>query len=380
MPEGEYVSIRKVNEGHSHTKTDPEDKSKIAVERDGSNCGIVSILDMVDVHEQAGKEWHVVSEHDFDPARDKPNPGFVSWLEGEYLKDPDLVTKLAAEGKTPHDYAEEQVKATLNYGPERLIKSFRAIGELKTGMKVFKGIEASIIGPNGELGTEMIEGLEVLNVSIHPNALPEKYRDVAKDPKKYTDWVVAAMEHNSRMNVICHIGWDCPDLDIKALDWARIAKTAREHGTGMEIANLYEFLKDKVYGKGGILDHEAYPENNTSWRKDFAQKLRDYLPAVFDPEIRKALAPEIAKGLKFSVTADQHRLPPKAGEGWANPQETAFRFVYALKLIERELNAAMAEMEVKPEQVVNTLSVENYIKFLKKEGITSPPNPTLSAR
>lgn len=206
--------------------------------------------------------------------------------------------------------------------------------------------------------------------SIHPDTFPEDKKDAFRDPIKYTELIVSAIEKNPQMNIIGHIGWNCPDLDIEALDWKRIGEAALKHHVAIEV-NLYDFLKYNVYGKGGILDLKTYPENDTTWRDDFAKKVHKNNLMVFSPAIRNALKPLVAQGLKFAINADEHILPPEAGkwmpdQKFANPEELPFRFWRALKIVEKEFNLGFMLMGATKDSIINTYSVEKLRNFLEK--------------
>ncbi len=371
---------------HTHSKDEPSNMfpDKIAAEREGSNCGQIALKTLANFHlDKMQNEYLGVTEHARDAGPEKAVPAVTNWFTDLYLNDKKWLKSefgtenLSEDQKTQLRLkAEVEARKLLFYGDERLEKSLDAIDHLHE-KSVFKGVEASIM-PDGSLDSPLIaQGkFELVNIAVHPDALPQEAQDITTDPKKYTDLVVKAMEKNPKANIIAHIGWGCPDLNIEALDWKLIGETALKNKVAIEI-NFYDFLKNTVYsgnkqtGEKGILDLNSYPANDTSWRKDMPDRIHQYFPILFSPKIREQLSPLVKEGLKFTINGDEHILPPSvdswmANSNHADPTELPFRFWRVLKMVEKEFDQGFKQLGVTKEDIINTYSEEKLREFLKK--------------
>lgn len=137
------------------------------------------------------------------------------------------------------DYASEigmKVVAITNHGPAledtphwwQLI-NIRVIPEYIKGVRVLKGVEANIVGENGEIdiNQKVYEQLDIILAGFHGNHLYLKN----KDREKNTRAVINLMK-TQKVDVLVHLG--NPEFPI---DYKEVARVAKECNIALELNN-----------------------------------------------------------------------------------------------------------------------------------------------
>ena len=369
---------------HTHTKSDvtpftsPE---KIVETRKGSNCGDIPLQVLAKYHAlEMRNEYIAITDHSRDGDPQKALAGITKWFEDMYLKNEDWLEK--AFGKKKGELTEDekiiiQKKAAAEaeklalYGDERIEEVLREIDQLREGdipITVLKGIEANLL-PDGSFDTPMVKQgkFELVNCSIHPNVDGEGFQSVITDPKKYSELAIKGIE-NPKVNIMCHLGFDCPPEMMESLDWPAIAEAAIKNDVAIEI-NLKD-LMDSIYKE--FLNYDKYPKNDTSYIAEFKEKLDQLVPILSSEKIRKALKPFFQEGLKISINTDAHKIKfvesKVTEEGITeNFKERDFRFWRCLKILEKYFNDIFSELDITRGNIINTYSRDDLEKFISKE-------------
>ncbi|MGA2508131.1 MAG: hypothetical protein ABSF80_11725 [Chitinispirillaceae bacterium] len=95
-------------------------------------------------------------------------------------------------------------------------------------IKLYKGIEHNILDEKGaiDVSWQMMPFVDLLLFGVHPNIKPHSSRE------HYTGMVIAAIEKNPFLDILSH-----PNDPMYPLDYAIIAKKAREAGIALELNN-----------------------------------------------------------------------------------------------------------------------------------------------
>ena len=137
------------------------------------------------------------------------------------------------------DYAAEtgmKVIAITNHGPAledtphwwQLI-NIRIVPDYINGVRILKGVEANIVGENGELdiNQKIYEQMEIILAGFHGNHLYPKNQDREKNTR-----AVINLMKSQKADIIVHLG--NPEFPI---DYREAAKTAKEYNIALELNN-----------------------------------------------------------------------------------------------------------------------------------------------
>ena len=152
-----------------------------------SNCGLHTLLEMLDASVERGLEAVAVTDH------------------GPFLKGPGVTSVFVK--RFPSEYK---------------------------GMRVWKGIEANVL-PDGrtDVRADLRESLDLILLGLHN--LP-----TGESRAHYTDLLLACLEKNPYIDIIVH-----PDISFFPLDLPRVAAAAAEYGMAVEFNNA-NLLYDKT--------------------------------------------------------------------------------------------------------------------------------------
>lgn len=367
---------------HSHTKTDisrPELPDDIIENRKGSNCGSIPLEALLSYHNQEMRnEFIAITEHSRDGNIDKAISGMTDWFMGMYLSNESWLWKNFSKEKDDLSEADldnlkkiaaEKAEEVARYGDERIQTILDDIdkGSSHSGIKVFKGIEASLT-PDGGLDTEMVEGgeFDMVNCSVHPDIDKEKFQPIINDPEKYSELIIKGAE-NKKVNILSHIGSGVSEAVVEKLKWEEFAQKAIENKVAIEInlKKLITFIYDE------LLDYEKYPKNDMSYRSVLQSKLKELIPIVSSDKIRRLLAPYFSQGLKIAINTDEHKnkfinsVTDKNGTDFSfEPRD--IRYWRAIKMVEQYFNDVFTEMGIRKENIINTFTKKELEEFFKK--------------
>lgn len=137
------------------------------------------------------------------------------------------------------DYAAEtgmKVIAITNHGPALedtphwwQILNIRIVPDYINGVRVLKGVEANIVGENGELdiNQKIYEQMDIILAGFHGNHLYAKNKDVEKNTR-----AVVNLIKSQKADVIVHLG--NPEFPI---NYREAAKAAKECNVALELNN-----------------------------------------------------------------------------------------------------------------------------------------------
>lgn len=129
-----------------------------------------------------------------------------------------------------------KVIAITNHGPALedsphwwQILNIRVIPQYINGVRILKGVEANIVGENGELdiNQKIYEQLEIILAGFHGNHLYYKN----KDKEKNTRAVINLMK-TQKADILVHLG--NPEFPI---DYEEVAKNAKKYNIALELNN-----------------------------------------------------------------------------------------------------------------------------------------------
>lgn len=129
-----------------------------------------------------------------------------------------------------------KVIAITNHGPALEdtphwwhILNIKVVPDYVDGVRILKGVEANIIGENGELdiNQKIFEKMEIILAGFHGNHLYRKNKDVEKNTR-----AVINLIKTQKADVLVHLG--NPEFPI---DYEKVVKTAAEHKVAVELNN-----------------------------------------------------------------------------------------------------------------------------------------------
>lgn len=367
---------------HSHTQTDlsnPKLPDDIIEYRKGSNCGSIPLEALLKYHNQEMKnDFIAITEHSRDGNTDKAISGMTNWFMGMYLsnedwlwenfsKDSDSLSE--ADLDKLKNIAVKQAKKVALYGDERIQAIMADIDNIahSSGLKVFKGIEASLM-PDGSLDTKMVEEgkFDMVNCSVHPDIDKEKFSPIISDPEKYSELILKGVE-NKKVNILSHIGSGLSKDVFEKLKWADFAEQAIKNKVAIEInlKKLITFIYDE------ILDYNKYPKDDIGYREVLQSKLDELIPIVSSENIRRQLKPYFDKGLKIAINTDEHKNKFISSNTDKNGTDFSFqprdiRYWRAIKIVEQYFNNIFSALGVKKENIINTYTKEELEEFFQK--------------
>ena len=368
---------------HSHTKTDitdPELPDDIVEYRKGSNCGNIPLEALLSYHNQEMKNKFIaITEHSRDGNPEKAISGMTDWFVGMYLSNKNWLEKNFSKNKndlTENDLidikkiATKKAEEVAEYGDERIqviLNDIDKISDSFNGMKVFKGIEASLM-PDGNLDTEMVEKgkFDMVNCSIHQDINQEKFKPIINNPDKYSDLILKGIE-NKKVNILSHIGEKLSEDVIEKLKWGEFAEKAIKNKIAIEI-NLKKLITF-IYEE--ILDYEKYPKDDTSYREVLQSKLKELIPIVSSDNICNQLKPYFSQGLKIAINTDEHKNnfinsnTDKNGTDF-NFKPRDLRYWRSIKIVEKYFNEIFEKLDIKKENIINTYAAEELEEFFRK--------------
>ncbi len=368
---------------HTHAGT-PESRSgktpeDVVETRRHSNCGSVPAEVLAAFYgSQMGHTYLGLTDHSRDASPEKGIAGVTDWFADMYahnhawlherfgVSEADLSS---SQREAIRALAGEQAKKLILYGDERLHSNITAVDAVNeqqnVPLRVLRGVEVNLM-PDGTFDTSMVNknAFELVNCSIHTEVDPAGYDAIKKDPGVYTDLLCKGIQH-PQTNILCHPERDCPPDVLQELDWDRIAKEAIEHHVALEInlKNLLQFVHHD------LMDATRFPKDSTSWQTALREKLSELVPLISSPVILRRLKPYIKQGLVLAINTDEHKNRfidiPSDGEITFKPRE--FRFWRALKIVEEYCNTLFKELGIDKENLLNTYSIDELQKFLRKE-------------
>ena len=129
-----------------------------------------------------------------------------------------------------------KVIAITNHGPALedtphwwQLLNIRIVPEYVNGVRILKGVEANIVGENGELdiNQKIYEQMEIILAGFHGNHLYLKNKNVEKNTR-----AVINLMKSQKVDVLVHLG--NPEFPI---DYEMVAKTAKECNVALELNN-----------------------------------------------------------------------------------------------------------------------------------------------